>query len=253
MYGIRFYNSILHQPLCFHSHPTAVKVAMKDWLAGSGLWLVLMVLALCGLTTAQVRTTADIYCVSCAFNIELLSTHPYLSFPSDFLSQDGGYYSPTDNTIDTPAFAWRTFPTGASSMSHRPWVQPRVPTGPIVIPATSSIGPQYAGVLLPQPILPFAANYVSLPLRTGHQAGRSGFADYTNHLTPPIFLETDAKVSAASAGSKHRRGRSPQPARTMRESQSAQRVGVGMRTAMYEGVREAFLPAEVVAAVAPLL
>lgn len=79
-------------------------------------------------------------------------------------------------------------------MTHRPWVQPRVPTGPIVIPATSSIGAQYAGVLLPQPILPFAANYVSLPLRDGRGGNPSGFADYTNHLTPPIFMEMGVKI-----------------------------------------------------------
>ena len=80
-------------------------------------------------------------------------------------------------------------------MRHRPWVQPRVPTGPIVFPSSSSIGAQYAGVLLPQPLFPFAAQYISYPNRAGLGRG-AGYADYTNKLAPPIFLETDVSVEA---------------------------------------------------------
>ncbi len=112
-----------------------------------------------------------------------------------------GYFAPSDNTVDDATLSWTSFPNGASNMNHRPWVQPRVPTGPIVIPASSSIGPQYSNVLLPQPILPFASNFVSLPLRDGRATPNSKFADYTNHLAPPIFLETDATVSASSSSS----------------------------------------------------
>jgi len=80
-------------------------------------------------------------------------------------------------------------------MAHMPWVQPRVPSGPIVLPAKSSVGSQYEGVLFPQPILPFANDYMSYPqMPEGGSAASTPYQDFTGHLASPIFLEEDTEI-----------------------------------------------------------
>ncbi len=90
----------------------------------------------------------------------------------------------------------QTFPTGSSAMEHRPWVQPKVPTGPIVLPNSASVGPQYVGVMLPQPILPFANEYISYPQMPEGGSNLTPYQDFTGRLAPPIFLETDVEITA---------------------------------------------------------
>jgi len=89
--------------------------------------------------------------------------------------------------VDIPDFSWRTFPSGASAMEHMPWVQPRVPTGAIVFPNKAAISPQYAGVLLPQPLLPFANEYLTYPPMPENGANAIPYQDFTGKLAPPIF------------------------------------------------------------------
>lgn len=86
-------------------------------------------------------------------------------------------------------------------MEHRPWVQPRVPTGPIVLPNSASIGPQYAGVMLPQPLLPFANEYISYPQMPENGAANTPYTDWTGKLAPPIFLEQEASLSPSTTSS----------------------------------------------------
>jgi hypothetical protein len=51
--------------------------------------------------------------------------------------------------------------------------------------------------MIPQPLFPFAAQYISFPQRSGLGRG-AGYADFTNKLAPPIFLETGVNVAKTS-------------------------------------------------------